>query len=94
MAVARLACSLATNQSIAAFIVATTAVIDIVERIDGISRAVGRASTRDTGVVLANQAVRTCIRAAAATVDGAHGDFYTIAIGCAIAEFALPFVAY
>ena len=68
--------------------------IDIGGGINGISRATGRASTRNTGVVLANQTVGTTIRAAAAMVDGTHGDSCTITIGRAIAEFALPIVAY
>ena len=94
LSVTRFACSRTANQSFTAFVVATAAVINIDERIDGISRAMGRAITRDTGVVLTNQAVSTTIHAAVAMVDGAHGDFATIAIGCAIAEFALPLVAY
>ena len=94
MAVPSFACSRAANQSFAALFVATAAVINIGNGINGYTRAMSRTSARDTGVVLTNQTVSTCIRTAATTVDGAHVDFATIAIGCAIAEFALPFVAY
>jgi hypothetical protein len=90
--IASLACSLTADQTLAAFVVAITAMVDIDARIDGRARAIGHTCTCHTGVILANLAIGTFIRAATASVDGAHGHFGTTAICRAISELALSLV--
>jgi hypothetical protein len=62
-------------------------------RIDDCTGAIGHTGTSHTGVILANLAIGAFIRAAAASVDGAHRDLIAAAIGRAYPEFALPLVA-
>ena len=91
-AIACFASPLATNQSIAAFVVAAAAMVDMGARIDGRARAIGNTSPSHTGVILAYLAIGAFIRAVTASVDGAHRDFTTAAICRAIAFFALALV--
>ena len=92
-AIAVFAHAIFTNQSLGAFVIARTAVIDIVARIYGAPRTIGCTDTGYACVVLANQAIGTFIVTATATVDCTHNHFLTIAVGVAVAYLALSIVA-
>ena len=91
-AIPLLARSCLANQSFIASGVTASTVINICCCINGISRTIGHSCTRDTGVILTNQTVGTCIVTTTASIDRAYGNFVFTTISCSIAELALSAV--